>query len=479
MKVDPEDPKSADAVASDVPSPLPFDTKLTRQISVEDNVWFNPKAIEAANQGARKTIVKIVGICTIFIVLEAIGAYLSNSIAILTDVAHLVSDLIGFLFSLVAMNIATKKASLQYTFGYVRAEVLGALFSLALIWGLTVWIFYEAIKRLITKEYETVQPGMMLITAVGALFVNLVMAYFLHDSSAIHHNRNGHSHGGDSKEVAHNHSDHSDHSDQDHDHRPQSPEKLSPNKKPGVKGKIKQDEKVQEEQKQRKQYSEIEFSEERDEEAPLVPPPQPEEEQTDPNKSRRGSHAPMNPSNFRPKEEESSQIHAEIKGHHAENFNIKAAWIHIVGDLTQTIGVIIVALIIFLTNGYKWLDPVLSITFSIIAVSFSIPVLKDIIQLLMDSAPPNINMQNLADDFGKIQGVHQLEDLHVWLLAYGKPVLTAHITCNEKPEIVQRAAALLARRNGILHSTIQVDTVENRSKIGFQHYIHTDILRGN
>lgn len=467
MRADLEEPRSADAVAEDLPSPVPFDTKVTRQISAEENVWFNPDAIEAANQGARKTIVKIVVICTIFIVLEAVGAYLSNSIALFTDVAHLVSDLVGFLFSLVAMTIATRKASLQYTFGYVRAEVLGALFSLALIWGLTVWIFYEAIQRLTTKAYENVQPGLMLITAVGALFANLVMAYFLHDSSAVHR----HSH--DSNDAAHEHSDHS-----HHNHRPNSQPKLSPNHKQGAKGRG-SDDRLQEDQKQRKQYSEIEFSDEKDEEAPLVQVPSAQDQPEDPAKSRRGSHAPANPSQFRPKDDEEAAINAKIQGHKAENFNIKAAWVHIVGDLTQTIGVIIVALIIYLTDGYKWLDPILSILFSIIAVSFSIPVLRDIILLLMDSAPPNINMQDLADDLGKIQGVHQLEDLHVWLLAYGKPVLTAQITCHEKPEVVQQAASLLARRNGILHSTIQVDTIESRRKINNQHNIHTDIFRGN
>ena len=56
----------------------------------------------------------------------------------MTDVAHLISDLIGFFFSLLTVKIANKKISHDKTYGYARAEILGAFFSIILIWCLTI-----------------------------------------------------------------------------------------------------------------------------------------------------------------------------------------------------------------------------------------------------------------------------------------------------------------------------------------------------
>ena len=91
----------------------------------------------------------IIFICSFFIVLEAIGAYLSNSIAIFTDLIHLLSDLLGFLFSLLFVVLSTKKAPKEYTYGYIRAEIIGALCSVLIIWIMSIWIAIESINRLI------------------------------------------------------------------------------------------------------------------------------------------------------------------------------------------------------------------------------------------------------------------------------------------------------------------------------------------
>ena len=69
-------------------------------------------------------------------VIELIGGYIAGSLALLTDVAHLLCDLLGFLISMASMWLSMKPANKQYTFGYHRYEVLGALtskFNLSLI----------------------------------------------------------------------------------------------------------------------------------------------------------------------------------------------------------------------------------------------------------------------------------------------------------------------------------------------------------
>jgi len=127
-----------------------------------------------------------VGICIVFILCEIIGGLIANSLAILSDAAHLFSDLSGFVISILAMIIGKRKANSSYTFGYYRAEVIGALISVITIWILTVILVHEAYGRLINPTQ--IDSKAMLITAILGLICNLSMMSVLHSS--------GHSHGG-------------------------------------------------------------------------------------------------------------------------------------------------------------------------------------------------------------------------------------------------------------------------------------------
>lgn len=87
-------------------------------------------------------------VCLIFMIGEFFGGFLANSLAILTDATHLLSDLTGFLISIFSIWIGRKRASITMSYGYHRAEVIGALASVILIWGLTLVLIYEAVIRL-------------------------------------------------------------------------------------------------------------------------------------------------------------------------------------------------------------------------------------------------------------------------------------------------------------------------------------------
>lgn len=82
-----------------------------------------------------------------FIVAQLVGGYLAGSIAILTDSAHLASDLIGFALSIISLNIAQRKADSKNSFGYHRAEIIGSVVSLSSIWIMTIFLLGEATKR--------------------------------------------------------------------------------------------------------------------------------------------------------------------------------------------------------------------------------------------------------------------------------------------------------------------------------------------
>lgn len=78
-------------------------------------------------------------------IIEIIGGAIAHSMAIMTDAAHLLSDFSGFLISIFSIWIGTRPASSNMSYGYHRAEIIGALGSVILIWGLTIWLIWEAI----------------------------------------------------------------------------------------------------------------------------------------------------------------------------------------------------------------------------------------------------------------------------------------------------------------------------------------------
>jgi zinc transporter 2 len=113
------------------------------------------------------------------------GGYMSHSLAILTDAAHLLSDVASMGISIAAIKLAQNPATKEYTFGFAKAEVLGALISVMMIWVLTGGLVYEAICRLI--QPTEVDGEVMCIVAVSGLLVNIAMLTIL--------GGHGHSHG--------------------------------------------------------------------------------------------------------------------------------------------------------------------------------------------------------------------------------------------------------------------------------------------
>ena len=90
----------------------------------------------------------VVIICFGFMIIEIIGGIISGSLAILTDAAHMLSDVGGFMISMMSIWISQKRPTVGSSFGYHRAEVLGALASVLIIWAMVVWLSIEATDRI-------------------------------------------------------------------------------------------------------------------------------------------------------------------------------------------------------------------------------------------------------------------------------------------------------------------------------------------
>lgn len=92
---------------------------------------------------------------------------MSNSLAIATDAAHLLTDFASFMISLFSIWVASRPATRKMPFGWYRAEVIGALTSVLLIWIVTGILFYLAIERIIHKNFELNTTVMLITSAVG------------------------------------------------------------------------------------------------------------------------------------------------------------------------------------------------------------------------------------------------------------------------------------------------------------------------
>jgi zinc transporter 2 len=112
-------------------------------------------------------------ICFFFMICEFIGGLYSHSLAIMVDAAHMFSDVAGFMISFFAIYISQRKATFNNSYGYHRSEILGAILSIFVIWGLLVWLNIEAVARMIDPP-KNINADVMLITAIIGLICNIV-----------------------------------------------------------------------------------------------------------------------------------------------------------------------------------------------------------------------------------------------------------------------------------------------------------------
>lgn len=111
-----------------------------------------------------------------FMIVEVIGGFLTNSLALLSDAGHMLSDAAALGLSLIAFNIGEKVANKQKTFGYKRFEILAAFLNGLTLIIISLYIFWEAFQRF--QDPPQVSMGMMIVATIG-LIVNLFVAWIL------------------------------------------------------------------------------------------------------------------------------------------------------------------------------------------------------------------------------------------------------------------------------------------------------------
>lgn len=122
------------------------------------------------------------GITLTFFIIELVGGILTNSLALLADAWHMLNDAAALIFALMAAWISVRPTNVKKTFGYYRAEILAAFLNGVFLWGVVIFIFYEAVQRF--QNPVRVESLNMLIIAFSGLAANGLSAITLSKSKS-------------------------------------------------------------------------------------------------------------------------------------------------------------------------------------------------------------------------------------------------------------------------------------------------------
>ncbi|MBB5149190.1 MULTISPECIES: cation diffusion facilitator family transporter [Ureibacillus] len=148
-----------------------------------------------------------------------------------------------------------------------------------------------------------------------------------------------------------------------------------------------------------------------------------------------------------------------------DNLNMRAAFLHVIGDMLGSVAAIVAALsIMFL--GWGWMDPVASIIVAIIILNSGYRVTKDAIHVLMEGVPSNVNIDEIISLFSNTPGIIGIHDLHVWSITSGQNALSCHavvdehLTLKETQKILRKIEHELLHL-GIAHMTVQIEDADH------------------
>ncbi len=274
--------------------------------------------------GNERALLWALGINASYLGVEAAAGWWTGSLALLSDAAHMLSDVAALTIAFVATRLANLDAAPDRTFGLRRAEPVGAFINAFGLMFACLFIFAEATQRLLS-EPPAIAAGPVLVVAVIGLLVNLGSAWML----------------------------------------------------------------------------------------------------------ARGD---------------------------TDNLNIRGALLHMLADALGSVGAIVAAIMVM--YDMAWADPAVSLVIGVLVLFSAGKLLRDSGRVLLEMAPPTIDVAAVADALRGLDGVQDVHDLHVWSLDGAYTLITAHIVViDQRPTEPVRLAAeqLLEQRFGVEHHTLQLE----------------------
>lgn len=384
-----------------------------------------------------------------FFIVEVVVSRITASLSMLSDSFHMLSDVIALVVALVAVRFAEKtQATNKNTFGWIRAEVMGALVNAVFLTALCFTIVLEAIERF-TVAHEIESPVVLVGVGAAGLVINLLGLCLFHGHAGGGH---GHSHGGKKSRIQRTgngtHGDEANHLVGNHGSHgdPRTPNDLT---------------------------------------------------------LREGAMVQVN--GTVPHEE------PELD-HDASQLNMRGVFLHVLGDALGSVIVVINAIIfifvwqpcgddpmcvnpcvsshetdhhhvndtlVSLSQGptggpprvagpcwVLYLDPTLCLIMVCILLYTTFPLLKESALILLQTVPKQIDIHQLNDRLLKLEGVLAIHELHVWQLAGSRIIATAHIKCQDPTAYMDVAKRIkdCFHDEGIHATTIQPEFVTFNSE---------------
>lgn len=151
-----------------------------------------------------------------------------------------------------------------------------------------------------------------------------------------------------------------------------------------------------------------------------------------------------------------------LRGHSHDNLNVRSAFLHVLGDLLSSVGVIVAAVLIMMFN-FQVADPIISAVIGIVIIYSAIGVVRQSLNVLLEFAPPHVKIEDVRAALLQVEGVVEVHDIHMWTLASGIYSMSGHIVVNDQPVstcscIVQKCAETLQEKFQFSHTTLQLES---------------------
>ncbi|KAM9270838.1 putative proton-coupled zinc antiporter SLC30A4 isoform 2-T2 [Cariama cristata] len=178
------------------------------------------------------------------------------------------------------------------------------------------------------------------------------------------------------------------------------------------------------------------------------------------------SHSHSHPHSHVPQSNSPNTARSSSHGH--SSLAVRAAFVHALGDLVQSIGVLVAAYIIRFKPEYKIADPICTYVFSILVILTTVRILCDTGVIILEGVPRHLNVDRIKEDLMKIEDVYSIEDLNVWSLTAGKTTAIVHLqlvpgSSSKWEEVQSKARQLLLNTFGIYKCSVQLQSYKQET----------------
>lgn len=160
-----------------------------------------------------------------------------------------------------------------------------------------------------------------------------------------------------------------------------------------------------------------------------------------------------------------------LSGGDRANLNVRGAALHVLGDALGSVAVMVAAGVLLLT-GWPYADVVASLVIVVILLPRTVALLRATSHVLLEGAPPGVDVEEVRSALAEVPGVREVHDLHVWVISDRVPAASAHLVVDDHAtaqcegraadgSVLDRAAEELRARFGLDHSTLQIETADH------------------